>query len=177
MRNENKRSGHRLQEVEVRLCLKKGKALYSRKQICDPESAAEAMSGMLKQIDREMFCVVNLDTRNRPINYSIVSIGGIDSSIVSYSDVFKSTILSNSKKVIAMHNHPSGETMPSRSDLEATERLVRVGRILGIEVIDSLVVGGINGEIFSIREAYGELFTNLSDQLGIAEPEELDIDI
>jgi DNA repair protein RadC len=54
--------------------------------------------------------------------------------------VFKTAVLSNAASVIVAHNHPSGDSTPSRKDIEVTKRLKQVGDVLGIEVIDHIVI-------------------------------------
>ena len=70
------------------------------------------------------------------------SIGSLSAAIVHPREVFKFAILANAASVILAHNHPSGDTAASQDDIELTRRLVEAGRIMGIEVLDHLVVGG-----------------------------------
>lgn len=71
---------YQLKEVNVRLVLKEsGTMLYSSRPITRPDIAVDVMADVLKEMDREMVCVVNLDTHGRAINYNVVSIGGINS--------------------------------------------------------------------------------------------------
>ena len=67
-------------------------------------------------------------------------------------DVFKSSILSNADHIIAVHNHPSGKILPSRSDLYITQRLRLGGELMGIPLSDHIIIGGGSGQMFSFRE-------------------------
>ena len=69
---------YELKQVQVRLRLSEAGSIYSTKEITNHVRAAEVMSDVLAQMDREYVCVVNLDIKNRPINFNIVSIGDID---------------------------------------------------------------------------------------------------
>ena len=100
---------YQLQEVTVRLCLKEGAVLYSTAPLSHPEAARDVMRDVLKDLDREMVCVVNLDNKMKPINYNVVSIGSIDQSMVPIQNVYKSSILSNAASIMLLHNHPSGD--------------------------------------------------------------------
>jgi DNA repair protein RadC len=60
-------------------------------------------------------------------------------------------ILNNSSSIILSHQHPSGDTMSSRKDIEVTKRLAEAGRLLGIEVLDHLMVNA-EGEYTSLKE-------------------------
>ena len=114
---------YELKQVQVRLRLSEAGSIYSSKEITNDVRAAEVMSDVLAQMDREYVCVVNLDTKNRPINFNIVSIGDINTAIVPIQNIFKSTILSNSARIMLMHNHPSGDLTPSMQDMNLTKRV------------------------------------------------------
>ena len=152
-----------LKEVQVRLCLKNGNSLLSNEAITSPDIAVKVMGKMMCQMDREMLCVVNLDIQNRPINYNVVSIGGINQSTFVIGNIFKSAILCNAAKIIAMHNHPSGSMIASREDKLATFRLVQAGKLFDIEVLDHVIVGNTPNKFCSIRRNHDELFNTMAD--------------
>lgn len=154
---------YQLQEVNVRLCLKEGAVLYSTAPLSHPEAARDVMRDVLKDLDREMVCVVNLDNKMKPINYNVVSIGSIDQSMVPIQNVYKSSILSNAASIMLLHNHPSGDVSPSGPDFDVTKKLVEAGKLMGIPVIDHLIIGGMNGDIYSFRTENPELFTGAPD--------------
>ena len=154
---------YQLQEVNVRLCLKEGAVLYSTAPLSHPDAARDVMRDVLKDLDREMVCVVNMDNKMKPINYNVVSIGSIDQSMVPVQNVFKSSILSNAASIMLLHNHPSGDVSPSSPDFDVTKRLVEAGKLMGIPVIDHLIIGGMNGKIYSFRTENPELFTGAPD--------------
>lgn len=91
--------------------------------------------------DREVFAILNLASDGKPINMNIVSIGTLNSALVSPRDVFKSSILSNAAAFIAYHCHPSGNPKPSQEDFEVTQRLRDAGAILEIKMVDHIIVG------------------------------------
>lgn len=154
---------YQLHEVNVRLCLKEGAVLYSTAPLSHPEAARDVMRDVLKDLDREMVCVVNLDNKMKPINYNVVSIGSIDQSMVPIQNVYKSSILSNAASIMLLHNHPSGDVSPSSPDFDVTKKLVEAGKLMGIPVIDYLIIGGMNGDIYSFRTENPELFTGAPD--------------
>jgi len=129
---------YRLDQVDVRLCLKEASPLYSSQPISTPDAAVDVLGDMFKELDREYCCVVNMDNQLRPINFNIVSIGGLNQSIVPIQNVFKSAILSNAGCVMMMHNHPSGSVKPSQEDFDITKRLVEAGKLMGIPVTGCL---------------------------------------
>lgn len=95
----------------------------------------------LAQEAKENFVALHLDTKNRIICYDTVSIGSLTASIVHPREVYKTALLSSAAAVLFIHNHPSGDTTPSREDIEITKRLKDAGDLLGIRVLDHLIVG------------------------------------
>lgn len=140
-----------LDVVQVRLVM--DRTLYSEEQLSSPERVVQFMRKELSEYDREVLCVLNCTTKNQVINMSIVSIGTINASLVTGREVFKSAILSNASNVILLHNHPSGDPQPSKSDFLITERMCAGGEILGIEVLDHIIVGGRTGTFHSMAES------------------------
>ena len=144
---------YKLKEAEVRMVLNEGNSpLYNTKPIVTPERAIEVVADFLKQLDREHVVVINLDMRNKPINYHVVSIGTINKSMFDCGNIFKTALLSNAVSIIMLHNHPSGVTDASREDLVATENVISAGRILGIQCIDHIIVGNGNESYNSLAE-------------------------
>ena len=152
-------SDYQLKEVHVRLCVRDGDAYYSSSPLSGPAEAAAVMRDVMKDLDREMVSVVNLDNHLKPLNYNVVSIGGINNSLVPVQNVFKSAILTNSACVMLLHNHPSGDASPSNEDLTVTQRIVEAGKLLDIPVMDHIIVAGMSGQLYSFREEYPEMFT------------------
>ena len=95
----------------------------------------------MSRLDREQIRVVMLDTRNGVIDTEIVSIGTINSCIGHPREIFKSAIVKSAASIIIVHNHPSGDPSPSPEDFALTKRLIEVGKFLGIEVLDHVVIG------------------------------------
>jgi hypothetical protein len=149
---------HELKKVEVRLKLTEGTGLYSSEPIDQPETAVRIMAEVMAELDREEVCVVNMDGRGHPINFNVVSIGSLNSSLISMGNVFKTAILSNAASVMLIHNHPSSDTAMSRQDESVTKQLMYAGQIMGIPVLDHIIVGGMTGECYSLRSHYPELF-------------------
>ena len=149
---------YELKQVQVRLRLSEASSIYSSKEITNDVRAAEVMSDVLAQMDREYVCVVNLDIKNRPINFNIVSIGDINTAIVPIQNIFKSTILSNSARIMLMHNHPSGDLTPSMQDMNLTKRVYQIGNLMNLPLVDHVIVAGGSGQTYSLLENYPELF-------------------
>lgn len=139
---------HKIDVVSIRLV--EEPPLYSSKELKNPCDVAELFQDFLKDCDREMFCILNLRTKNQVINVNVVGMGTLNSVLVHPREVFKSAILSNASSIILAHNHPSGDPEPSRHDIEVTKRLAEAGNLMGIEVLDHIVVA--ENRYFSFRE-------------------------
>ena len=139
-------------QVQVRLKVAEGNALYSSSMINTPQDAVLVMADMMKDLDREYVCVVNLDNRNRPINFNIVSIGSINESVVPIQNIFKSAILTNATACIALHNHPSGILTASQEDIAVTQKMIEAGNLLDIPVLDHIIISGYTSDAYSMRE-------------------------
>lgn len=151
---------YRLKQVDIRLKLMEGPSYYSQTPLTSPEGATAVMRDVLKELDREWVCVINMDNHLKPVNFNIVSIGSINQSLAPIQNILKSGILSNCNNIMLMHNHPSGDNEPSREDLQLTKRLVEAAKLMDMNVIDHVVIGGQNGEIYSMREHDPDMFTS-----------------
>jgi DNA repair protein RadC len=65
----------------------------------------------------------------------------LNHSIIHPREIFADAISDRAAGIVFVHNHPSGNTEPSKEDIAITQRLVEVGKIVGIEVIDHIIVG------------------------------------
>ena len=126
--------------------------MYNTSPVDSYEKAGEMLRRIMKDIDRECMYVVNLDGKLKPINYHLVSIGTVNKCMLDIAGIFKTAILSNAAAVMILHNHPSGGIEPSDCDDETTSRVADAGRILGIQLVDHVIVGGINGYTYSYRQ-------------------------
>ena len=149
---------HELKQVDVRLKLTNKESMFSRETIDTPEKAVSVLAPVLAELDREEVCVVNLDGKGHPINFSVVSIGSVNSSLITGRELYKSAILSNAAAIIMIHNHPSSDLQMSRLDLDVTEKMMYAGALLDIDFYDHVLVAGNTGEMFSMREHVPELF-------------------
>ena len=82
-----------------------------------------------------------LDVRGKLVCARMIGRGTTDECPVSPTDIFRPCLLTGTKSVIVVHNHPSGEPEPSREDIQITQRLVEGGRLLGIRVLDHVIIG------------------------------------
>ena len=145
----DREEGRRIETLRVSVVRERSPLTYRLAGPCHAAKAARELIG--HDLDREVFGILVVDTRNRVTAMHIVSVGSLNGSLVHPREVFKAAILGNAAAIILFHNHPSGDPDPSREDRELTRRLVKAGRILGIEVLDHLVLGD-DGRYFSFKE-------------------------
>ena len=144
----NKEIQDSLKQVGIRLV--EEPPLLSTEPMNNPEAAVRVLGKWLSEMDRELFCVVNLNTNLTPINMNVVSMGALNMAYVHPRETMKSAILSNSAYLMLVHNH-LGSLNPSKEDIEVTDRIQSAASLMGIPVLDHIIVGR-NQEFFSLRE-------------------------
>ena len=94
------------------------------------------------KIDRNKkhFWTIGLDNANRILYIELISLGTTTSAPVEPMQVYRVAILKGAVQMVLVHNHPSGETKPSKEDISITDRLIQVGSIIGIKIIDHLII-------------------------------------
>ena len=95
----------------------------------------------LEKYGRERLIRLDLDNRNRVIGEETVSVGTAGASLVSPGEVFKGALLNGATRVMILHNHPSGDPMPSSEDKVVEEKLREAGELLAVPVVDFLIIG------------------------------------
>jgi DNA repair protein RadC len=95
----------------------------------------------LKDKRQEYFLSLTLDGASNLIQKRTVFIGTLNHSIVHPREVFADAISDRAAGIIFVHNHPSADIEPSKEDIAITNRLLEVGKIVGIEVIDHIIIG------------------------------------
>lgn len=103
------------------------------------------------KIDRnkEHFWTIGLDNANRILYIELISLGDTTSVPAEPMQVFRIAVQKAALKMVLVHNHPSGDLRHSEADMNITDRLVQVGNILGIEVIDNLIISETSYNSFS----------------------------
>lgn len=139
-----------------RLRALKNIVMYSKKEelkmfkVDSPWGLYKYFMDEMRFLEKEVFKIILLDTKNQIIDDVDISMGTLNSTLVHPREVFIQAIKKNSNSIILMHNHPSGSIEPSNEDKRITERLKKCGEMIGIEVIDHLIIG--NGLYYSFKE-------------------------
>ena len=134
-----KKNPYELKEVVLRLA--EGHSLYGDQPIQDSSDAVWLLRKELANADREYVCLINLNMAGKPVNYNIVSVGGLDSSLFDIPNILKACMLSNCRRFVVLHNHPSGSLEPSEWDITSTRQLFAAAKLLGLACEDHIIVG------------------------------------
>ncbi len=110
----------------------------------------------MENLLQEKFMAVYLDTKNKVIDKKVIFVGTVNSSSITPRDVFREAVKLNSASMILIHNHPAGSISPSYEDVYLTNEFIKLGRMMGISVIDHLIIGKNN--YYSFKESNGDLF-------------------
>jgi len=132
-----------VQKYSLRVVKENGGRYDLDKKITTPDSAIKTFVEVLDLDKRseEVFAMLTIDTQSQLTGVFEVSVGNLNSSLISPREVFKRAILNNAHSILLAHNHPSGIPQASNDDIKITERLVEAGELLGIDVLDHLIVG------------------------------------
>ncbi len=141
--------------AQIKAAFELGKRLMSESDGSKPVfSSSHAVytyfAPRFKNLKKEIFLSLLLDTKNRLIRECKVSEGTLTNSPIHPREAFKEAVKESAAAVIFIHNHPSGDPAPSREDLAVTERLKSAGEIIGIQVLDHVIIG--DGRYTSLKE-------------------------
>lgn len=145
---DNPEKAFELDNVAVRL-VRTREPLMSDEIFDSPDSVVRALSKQMRDFDREVLGIINLDNRMRPINVSFVSAGSVNGTLSHPREILKAAILSNAANMMLIHNHPSGYLIPSKMDVQITDRMIQLCDLVNIPLLDHIIVGGDKEEYFS----------------------------
>jgi len=107
-----------------------------------PENAGEFLIKEFINEKQEKLKVLGLNPKGKLIKLETIAIGGLNSVSMTPREIFRVPIECECYNIIIAHNHPSGDPTPSKEDIAFTEFFIEMGRVLRIEILDHIVVGG-----------------------------------
>lgn len=110
--------------------------------INSPGDIAKVLIPKMRNLKKEQFRGIYLDSKNRILREEVISLGSLDASLVHPREVFRTAISEAAAKVIIAHNHPSSDPTPSDEDIRLTNQLIEAGKIVNIKVLDHIIIGG-----------------------------------
>lgn len=117
---------------------------YKKTIIKEPHDLARILMSELKFEKNEKVKVVILNIKNEILKIQEIASGGTNFANVSMKDIMVEPIKMKAPKIILVHNHPSGDSTPSKQDIQYTEQLYEMAELLGIQLVDHLVIGNMN---------------------------------
>ena len=135
--------------TQIKAALEIGKRLLRepnspKKKIHNALDLVNYYGPCMRDLKKEKFKVIMLDVKNKIIKDIDISVGSLTESIVHPREVLKEIIKESAASVIFLHNHPSGESNPSKNDLDITERLADSCELVGVKVLDHIILGDDN---------------------------------
>ena len=141
--------------TQIKAMVELGKRLASstgpsRPTIRSPQDAADILMPELRDQPQERFKAIFLNNKTEVLKVRTITIGSMDCSMITPRELFREGLSGNCASVIIAHNHPSGDPMPSKEDIDVSKRLVQAGQMIGIEVLDHVIIG--DGRWISLKE-------------------------
>jgi len=122
-----------------------------RAQVRNAAEASRVVMEEFRYLEKEHLVALLLDTRSQLIARKTITVGTLSGSPAHPRELFKEALAHSAASIILVHNHPSGDPTPSRDDLLLTERMVKVGELMGVPLVDHLIIG--NGRYVSLKES------------------------
>ncbi len=136
-------------EISRRIAREKGRRLLD---VSDPATVANYYMETLRHEEQEIVFCMMLDVRGHLITDVCISKGTVSSSLVSPRDLFIRALECHAVNIILVHNHPSGDPLPSEDDFSLTNQIIHAGNLVDIHLLDHVIIGDNN--YFSIKEYY-----------------------
>ncbi|HNS32753.1 MAG TPA: DNA repair protein RadC [bacterium] len=124
--------GRRFRETEM---------VEEKPRVAKPEDVVSYIMPRMRDLKREVFKVVHLDSKNRIFDITESEEGTVNQANPIIREVFRTAMENFSASVICIHNHPSGDPSPSNEDKEFTRNLVKAGEVLNVKVLDHIIIG------------------------------------
>lgn len=122
---------------------------YRKIQIKEPDDIVRVLMDEMQYENIEIAKIVLLDSKLNILKIKNIAIGGNNFVNLSMKEILADAVKTNAPKIILVHNHPSGSSLPSKQDYVVTEKLEVAAKMLGIELLDHIVIG--NKEYTSIK--------------------------
>lgn len=116
---------------------------YKKFQIKEPNDVAKLLMNDLRFLKQEIVKVVILNNKNIVLKIQDISLGGANFANISIKDVLNEPVKMQAPKIILVHNHPSGDSTPSKQDIKITDLLYDASDLMGIELLDHIVIGNM----------------------------------
>jgi len=113
--------------------------LKENKGFSNPSGVFKSIQKINIDFSQENFLILCLNTKNKLLYSEVIFKGGLNCSLIDPKTLFRKALLKNSNSIIIAHNHPSGDLKPSNEDKEVFNKLKEIGKILDLNVLDSII--------------------------------------
>ena len=132
--------------IEIASAIELGKRIYfnspkHREKLINAKEIYESSKYLFVGKMQEEFYCLYFNNKQELLERKLLFMGTINRSIVHPREVFKEAYLTSASSIVCIHNHPSGDTKPSREDIIFTKSLIEIGRVSGIPIVDHIIVG------------------------------------
>ncbi len=140
----------KVKAIELIATIEIGKRIFlcnnvkNNKRLTSSKDIWEATKYLFYGKKQEYFYCLYFNNKQELIERKLLFMGTINRSVVHPREVFKEAYLHSASSIVCLHNHPSGDVMPSREDIRFTRNLVEIGRMQGIPVVDHIIVSDNN---------------------------------
>ena len=121
-----------------------------------PQDVHELLGPEMSVLAQEQLRVLLLDTRNHVLGQRVVYQGNVNSSVVRPAEVLRSAVIECAPSIIIAHNHPSSDPTPSGADVSITRDIAEGAKLLGIDLLDHVVIGGDRWVSLKERKLFGD---------------------
>jgi DNA repair protein RadC len=136
--------------IEIGRRLKEEKIKEKRTKIKSSQEVAEILIPRMRDLKKEVFKILLLNSQNRIIDIIEVEEGTVHRAKPIIREIFQKALQQFATFIICIHNHPSGNPKPSPEDIEFTQELSRAGEALLLECLDHIIIG--NDRYFSFSD-------------------------
>ena len=133
--------------VTILSALELGRRVYQSEDVKvstklnSPKIIFDSYVNKVKDLKQEVFYALYLDSSKKLIEDKLLFKGTVNASMVHPRDVFKYACIYSASSIICIHNHPSGNVLPSKEDINSTSNLVKLGKLFNIPVEDHIIIG------------------------------------
>ncbi len=142
-----------VQACQVVAAFELGKRMFGRTTevfLRSPEEVFEYAKDMAR-LKKEHLRGLYLDTRNKLIRDEVIAIGTLNASLAHPREIFHPAIESHAAAILLVHNHPSGDPLPSKDDIVLTKQVHEASKIVDIDVLDHVIIG--SQSYYSLKES------------------------
>lgn len=140
----------KIKAIEIVAAIELGRRVYEDNKyknlvyLTSPMAIVDYFHTLYKNVTQEMFYVVYLDNQKKYTDKKLLFLGTVNYSLVHPREIFKTAYLLSASYIVCIHNHPSGNSTPSKNDIDLTKKIEQLGNLHGIILMDHIIIGNDN---------------------------------